>query len=113
MKKMLFLFLFCTLAACGGGSHAEGTNPSPDSLPGSAPGSPTRQHSLHRRCGWIEGNNTAGEESFVQHASWFDAIHPAWWKLTADGGSVVPMDHLDQPNVMQAARSAGVELMPL
>src|ERR1041385_1937893 len=81
----------------GGGGGAAGDTGSFD------PGSPTvggglpadQPSSRYARSGWIEAGNPAGEQSFIAHASWFDAIHPAWWKLTADGSQIIAIPNGD------------------
>src|ERR1041385_7251669 len=101
----------------GGGGGAAGDTGSFD------PGSPTvggglpadQPSSRYARSGWIEAGNPAGEQSFIAHASWFDAIHPAWWKLTADGSQIIaiPNGDVDQQGVLEAARAAHVLVEPL
>src|SRR5579883_2591050 len=142
MRKRSLLFSLFTLAACGGGGSSNTTDPSlgagaadPTQPAGGAPGAasagaPTPAGTAsgsgsstggaapaaprgHQRCGWIGPGDTAGAQTFAAHAEWFDAIHPDWYALNADGVSVRALQGADDPTVVQAAQAHHVVLMPL
>ena len=82
------------------------TTPTPTAAAAHGPGT-------HKRCGWIGGGETVGEQSFVAHVAEFDAIHPKWWVLESDGVSVRKAGHWNEPSVIAAARANNVQIIPL
>lgn len=67
----------------------------------------------HQRCGWIGADTAAdGEATFLAHPDYFDAIHPKWFTLKEDG-TPRALTMADDPEITQAARTHGVELIPL
>jgi hypothetical protein len=80
----------------------------PATQPDLAPAPPS-----HKRCGWIGGGDTVGENAFVQNAAQYDTIHPKWWALADDGFSVRVAGNPDLASVVSAARANRVRIMPL
>lgn len=117
-------------SGCGGGSSspsetsstgAPGTNSGTTTSSGSAggsgastpssPGSST--HSAHKRCAWIGADTfDAGKATFLANPDWFDAIHPVWFSLTADG-TPKANQFVDDADIMAAAKAHGVKVIPL
>jgi spore germination protein YaaH len=85
---------------------------SPAGAGGSAAGAQPVPVARHVRCGWIEAGNVDAEQTFIAHASWFDAIHPYWWTL-GDDGTLVATARENLATVVAAARTAHVQLIPL
>lgn len=67
----------------------------------------------HNRCGWIAAADVAGYAAFAVNASYYDAIHPVWYRVARDGVGIEALAHADDPGVIQAAAGAGVLLWPL
>jgi spore germination protein YaaH len=67
----------------------------------------------HRRCGWIGGGDTVGENSFIANAAQFEYVHPKWFTMNADGVSINNAGNTDLPTVIAAAQANGVKIMPL
>jgi chitinase len=94
--------------ASGSGSGASGSNNPSPAAP--APGAP---HALHKRCGWIGADTfEAGKKSFLANPDYFDAIHPKWGTLNADGTiRVLPM--ADDADIMSTSKAHSVKVIPL
>jgi spore germination protein YaaH len=67
----------------------------------------------HRRCGWIGGGDTVGEQSFITNAAQFEYVHPKWFTMNADGVTIDNAGNTDLATVVAAAKAAKVKLMPL
>jgi spore germination protein YaaH len=68
----------------------------------------------HARCGWLGADDTAGYAAFAAHASFFDVVHPDWYKL--DPNDLVSVDALTgegDRTVLDAAVANGVAVWPL
>jgi spore germination protein YaaH len=110
------------LAACsGGGSSSPSATVPPSSNPpvgsgGTTPPAsppPSGSHAAHVRCGWIGGDTAVdGAASFAANPDYFDAIHPVWFDLQADG-SLKPNKWADDGGVIATAHAHGVTLAPL
>jgi chitinase len=101
----------------GGGSGATATAPSSGDAGGATGTSPTNPttpaHALHKRCAWIGADTfAAGKAAFLANPDWFDAIHPVWFFLTADG-SLKASAFVDDAELVAAAKAHGVKIMPL
>lgn len=66
----------------------------------------------HHHCGWMNDNPTAAIASLVANVDFFDAIHPAWWTLTATG-NVTASSWVDDATTISTANSHHIKLMPL
>jgi chitinase len=60
----------------------------------------------------MNDNIDLGKASFVANADFFDAVHPAWWTLTA-AGNVSATSWADDAIVISTAHAHSVKLMPL
>jgi chitinase len=70
-------------------------------------------HSAHKRCAWIGADTfAAGKASFLANPDWFDAIHPVWFSLTADG-TPKANQFVDDADLVAAAKAHGVKIIPL
>jgi len=67
----------------------------------------------HARCGWLGADDTAGYAAFAANADYYDAVHPDWYALGADGVSLRAMTGADDPTVLSAAQARGVQLIPM
>jgi spore germination protein YaaH len=104
-----------TSGTTGGATTPTPTTPVTTTDPATPPTTAAPAHGVgsHRRCGWIGGGETIGEQSFVAHAAEFDAIHPKWWVMEPDGVNVRKAGHWNEPSVIAAAREHGVQIIPL
>jgi chitinase len=104
------------------GSDATGGNGATDTSGSSAgsggsttPSNPTTPvaHAQHKRCGWIGADTfDAGKKSFLANPDYYDAIHPKWGTLLADGSvKVLPM--ADDSEIMSTAKAHGIKVIPL
>src|SRR5947208_3493798 len=102
------LFVLLLVASCGGQgkpgvaipptdlpgvpgipSPPSATGPAaPPAVPPAPP--PTKPANAHRRCAWIQYGDDVGYDTFAAHAAFFDAIHPDWYQVAADGVSLTP-----------------------
>jgi spore germination protein YaaH len=70
-------------------------------------------HSQHHRCGWLGADTfDAGKASFLANPDYFDAIHPTWVDVHADG-SLTTNHYADDQQIMQTAQAHGVKVIPL
>jgi spore germination protein YaaH len=83
----------------------------PAGAPAAAPAPLRAPARPHARCGWIARDDRAGVDAFVAHAAFFDAIHPKWYRVEADGPA--PLPGADDARVLAAAREHGVAVMPV
>jgi spore germination protein YaaH len=66
--------------------------------------------STHTRCGWID--DEVAEASFVENASYFNAVHPKWYQVDPNG-NVITVGNPDLASIVNAARVNHVKLMPM
>lgn len=66
----------------------------------------------HHRCGWLNDDIALGKASFNAHTDYFDAIHPYWFTLNADG-TFSATNWVDDADVIATARAHHIQLMPL
>ncbi len=100
-----------TPATGTGGSGDAGNTPAPGAP--AAPTSPSAPHAQHKRCGWIGADTfDAGKKSFLANPDFFDAIHPKWATLMADG-SIRVLAMADDAEIMAAAKQHQVKVIPL
>jgi hypothetical protein len=66
----------------------------------------------HHRCGWMNDDIALGKASFLANIDFFDAIHPYWWTLGANG-TVSAGSWVDDATVVSTSASHKVKLMPL
>src|SRR3954469_20697635 len=81
---------------------------------GNNPTTPTAApHAQHKRCGWIGADTfDAGKKSFLANPDYFDAIHPKWGSVLADGSiRVLPM--ADDAEIMATAKQHQIKVIPL
>lgn len=93
-----------------GGNGATGGTTSPDPTPSPTP-TPTPRVS-HQHCGWMNDDINLGKATFMANLDYFDAIHPFWWSLNADG-TVKATSWTDDADVTSAAKAHAIKLMPL
>lgn len=67
----------------------------------------------HHRCGWMFTIDAEAKASFLAHPEYFDAIHPVWYALQADGVTLRTITDADDPEVLAAARAHHVAVIPL
>src|SRR5262245_57309209 len=67
----------------------------------------------HTRCAWI-GQDTyaSGVATYVEHADFFDAIHPKWHELT-EAARIRTFANAGDARVRDTAAAAGALLMPM
>jgi len=93
------------------GASGSGSTTSPTPAP-TAPGAAA--HSLHKHCGWIGADTfDAGKKSFLANPDYFDAIHPKWGTLNADGTVKLLPPFVDDADIMSTAKSHSVKVIPL
>jgi len=95
------------------GATAAGStgSPSPSSSGATAGAAP---HSAHKRCGWIGADTfDAGKKSFLANPDYYDAIHPKWGTLNADGSVKVLSPFADDADIMSTAKQHSVKVIPL
>jgi len=92
---------------------APATVSSPASTPDAPPVATAPAAARHARCGYIGYGEEAGYQTFIANANFFDAIHPDWYALSSDAVSLTPLRGVNDSRVLQAARSAGVRVIPL
>ena len=94
-----------------GGNGATATGSSAGGNP--TPTGPSAPHAQHKRCGWIGADTfDAGKKSFLANPDYYDAIHPKWGTLLADG-SVKMLAMADDADIMSTAKSHSIKVMPL
>ncbi|HXU68174.1 MAG TPA: glycosyl hydrolase family 18 protein [Polyangia bacterium] len=94
------------------GATAAGStgSPSPSSSGATAGAAP---HSAHKRCGWIGADTfDAGKKSFLANPDYYDAIHPKWGTLNADG-SIKVLSMADDADIMSTAKQHQIKVIPL
>jgi spore germination protein YaaH len=101
-------------------TFADATLTSPESRVGTPPDAavpidspPTSTTPAHRRCGWIGPGDSQGAATFVANASYFDAIHPSWYRLANDSSSIATIAGEGDSSVLAAAAQNHVVMMPL
>ena len=94
-------------AAGGSGSSSGSGSPTSSSSGGAA-------HSGHKHCGWIGADTfDAGKASFLANPDYYDAIHPKWGTLNADGSVKVLSPFADDAQIMSTAKAHSVKVIPL
>lgn len=97
-----------TTSAGTGGSAATGADGATSGADGA-----TTTHAQHKRCGWIGADTfDAGKKSFLANPDYFDAIHPKWGTVMADG-SIRMLSMANDADIMAAAKQHGVKVIPL
>jgi spore germination protein YaaH len=101
-------------AATGNGDSGSGaTTPASPTPTPAAPTPPAAPHARHKRCGWIGADTfDAGKKSFLANPDYYDAIHPKWGTLMADG-SIRVLAMADDADIMSTAKSHSIKLIPL
>ena len=125
-----------TTVGCGGGSSGADSTGTPSAATGTTdtgtggngatagsgsttgggtPTSPTAApHSQHKHCGWIGADTfDAGKKSFLANPDYYDAIHPKWGTLNADGSVKVLSPFADDADIMSTAKQHSVKVIPL
>ncbi|MGZ3407964.1 MAG: glycosyl hydrolase family 18 protein, partial [Polyangia bacterium] len=88
-------------------------NPTGTGTSGSSPTAPAAPHAGHKRCGWIGADTfDAGKKSFLANPDYFDAIHPKWGTLNADG-TVKVLVMADDAEIMSTAKAHSIKVIPL
>ncbi len=92
----------------GGPTTASGSTPTP------TPAAPAAPHAQHKRCGWIGADTfDAGKKSFLANPDYFDAIHPKWGSLQADGSIKLITPFVDDADILSTAKSHSIKVIPL
>lgn len=98
-----------------GANGASGSPASGGSDPSSgAPAAPAAPHAQHKRCGWIGADTfDAGKKAFLANPDYYDAIHPKWGSLQADGSIKLISPMADDADITSTAKSHSIKLIPL
>jgi spore germination protein YaaH len=100
-----------TGSSSGGNGAAAGSG---GSSSGGSSSSGGAAHSAHKHCGWIGADTfDAGKAAFLANPDYYDAIHPKWGTLNADGSVKVLSPFADDGDIMSTAKSHSVKVIPL
>jgi len=93
-----------------GGDPTPTPTPTPDPTPTPTP-TPTPRVT-HQHCGWMNDDIDLGKATLMANLDYFDAVHPFWWSLNADG-TVKATSWTDDADVISATKTHAIKLMPL
>jgi spore germination protein YaaH len=102
-----------TATGGNGDSGTSGSGPTAGGSPTPSSPTPAAPHAQHKRCGWIGADTfDAGKKSFLANPDYYDAIHPKWETLMADGTLRV-LAMADDAEIMSTAKSHSIKVIPL
>src|SRR5438874_1259507 len=85
-----------------GGNGTGGTTTSGPPTTGGTPPAPMKVR--HHRCAWLNDDVALGTASLIANASFFDAVHPYFWTLSASG-TLNATSFADDSTIVSTARS--------